>query len=279
MEDNIYQPPSSGFDLTAPKQAPGSSGNYSFDRAFSLGWEGFTQNMGLGMGITLILLLLTILATISCFGIFFALPQLIASVSMVGLAMVRNTLTIETMFSGFQTYWSTLGAVFIRMLISIALAVAFQLPLWILLFGTGTIGDFQDLEALNEQTLSSSTLLFSLSLLQNLVYPVSFYLEARFIVSYPLIIEQNYNPIEAMKLSWQMTASNQWSLWLLYFLANVIAGGGVLLCCIGVFFTAPLAMAIQGGAISLLLDDDHQSQDETPVTFENNGPGTDNPYG
>jgi uncharacterized membrane protein len=59
----------------------------------------------------------------------------------------------------------------------------------------------------------------------------------------PLIIDKRMNFGTAMKTSWKMVTKHWWQAFGLFVLAGLISGIGVLACCIGVLFTAPIGVA------------------------------------
>ena len=68
-----------------------------------------------------------------------------------------------------------------------------------------------------------------------------------FVVSWmftlPLIIDKQMNFGTALKTSWKMVTKHWWQAFGLFVLAGLISGVGVLACCIGVLFTAPIGVA------------------------------------
>lgn len=65
-----------------------------------------------------------------------------------------------------------------------------------------------------------------------------------FFFTYPLIVNRGLGPIEAMKTSLQVTGQN----WLMFILFGtvvyIVAGIGILACCVGIIFTFPLLFLI-----------------------------------
>ena len=67
---------------------------------------------------------------------------------------------------------------------------------------------------------------------------------------------------EALQASWEKTKGHYWQLFGLGFLATIIAGSGVLLCFIGVYFTLIISYAAQVIAYRMLWKDDEQAAEE-----------------
>ena len=63
-----------------------------------------------------------------------------------------------------------------------------------------------------------------------------------------LILDRNVGPIEALRLSAQITQGNRLTLFLLYLLSSGIQLLGVLACCIGVFVTTPFIILLSAVA-------------------------------
>ena len=67
---------------------------------------------------------------------------------------------------------------------------------------------------------------------------------------------------EALQASWEKTKGHYWQLFGLGFLATIIAGSGVLLCGIGIYFTLIISYAAQVIAYRMLWKDDEQAAEE-----------------
>jgi hypothetical protein len=77
------------------------------------------------------------------------------------------------------------------------------------------------------------------------------YLSVCWVFMFPLIMDKQLNFWPAMKLSRQVVGKHWWTIFLLLFVGGLIAGLGVLACCVGVFVT----MAIFFGAMVYAYED------------------------
>lgn len=60
--------------------------------------------------------------------------------------------------------------------------------------------------------------------------------------SMPLIADDRAGAIEALVTSWNTVKTNFWTYLLAYFIFQLISSAGMIACCVGVLFTAPLSM-------------------------------------
>jgi uncharacterized membrane protein len=82
----------------------------------------------------------------------------------------------------------------------------------------------------------------SLPVLCLCLVPVTFF-TVSFQFTIPLIIDRGMTFGQAMKLSWHMVFKHWWLLFGLTVVAGLIAMAGLLGCCVGVLFTAPIGLA------------------------------------
>jgi hypothetical protein len=82
----------------------------------------------------------------------------------------------------------------------------------------------------------------SLPVLCLCLVPVTFF-TVSFQFTSPLIIDRGMTFGQAMKLSWHMVFKHWWLLFGLTVVAGLIAMAGLLGCCVGVLFTAPIGLA------------------------------------
>jgi hypothetical protein len=68
------------------------------------------------------------------------------------------------------------------------------------------------------------------------------FLQINWIFTLPLIIDRQMDFWSAMRASWKMVRKHWWRVFGLTFLAGLIAALGILLCCVGALFTAPIAI-------------------------------------
>lgn len=280
MDQNVYRPPSN-FEHSPDRSQNGSFGEFNFDKAFELGWVGFTRNIGLSLGVEIVWFILIFLATISCVGIPLALPHFTAAASMFGLAMVRQKLDFNVLFVGFQQYGKILGAVLLMGLVYMSLAIIFYLPLLGVLFASGGIEALEELDNNDFDAANQSGLLLIVYLFQYIQIPLQMYFTGRFMLVYPLILERQLGPVEAMKVSWAVTGPQHWMILLFQFVVSLVTASGMILCGIGILFSIPLGLAIQGAGIHLFLDNPgggKEATEEGPTTLLETEKGEENPY-
>jgi uncharacterized membrane protein len=70
------------------------------------------------------------------------------------------------------------------------------------------------------------------------------YLAIAWIFALPLVIDKKLGFWEAMELSRKVVKKNWWTVFALALLAGLVGSAGIVVCCIGVFFTVPLTYAI-----------------------------------
>lgn len=273
QDENVYQPPQSTTDTG---RQPGGFGHYNLDRSFALGWDAFKEDLGFGVGFTIVFFLITTIAALTCIGIPAALPQLMASIPIVGLMMIRRRSSMNNLFAGFNAY----GAVFIAMLllglIHLVFYFIFAAPSFFMMvkdldFASMKDLSFEEIATLLTEHMTKLNSDFSgarllTTLFSYLYYPVSFYFGGRFILAYPLIIDRKYEALAAIKTSWLITAPYQWHMMLMIFLIGLVSVSGLLACCVGILFSFPLSVAIQGAVIYQFFGEDAAVPSSAPAT-------------
>ena len=66
------------------------------------------------------------------------------------------------------------------------------------------------------------------------------YIGVRLLMTVPLVIDRGMGATDAMKWSWRGLQGQVFMLLIVYFCASILSGLGVLLCCVGFFFTMPI---------------------------------------
>ncbi|MCE9596915.1 MAG: hypothetical protein K8S54_03020 [Spirochaetia bacterium] len=261
MLENVYQPPNGGGSLP-PIHEGGSS--YNLDRTFALGWHGFRNNLGVGFGFAVIMPILLILALVTCIGALAAVPHLAAAYSIFGLLMVRGKTELGEMFRPFKSYGSILGAFLLVFTVTQLAVLIFSGPYYYLTFASVdwstvmSLPDAERAEAIGKAMQGGpkgGAAVFA-NLFSFLSYPLSLYVAGRVLLIYPLIVERGLGTMDAIQKSLELTKPYQWHLMLLGLLAGLVAGAGILACCIGIFFSVPFSMALHGAAIYQLLGED-----------------------
>jgi predicted Zn finger-like uncharacterized protein len=251
----------SGFE--GPTVAAGVSSDYSLDlgRIFNRGWNGFTQGLGMFVGVTVVGILLS-LPVFVVVGLLSMVP-LIGSLLggtvnaaivaplwygwvIVALAQLRGKpWSFGDIFGGFR-FWVP---VFVFSLIVNAFSWACTLPanICLLLAGSGN-PLFYMLKG--QRPPPPDPTLSLLGQLLNLVGVVILIIVSiRFFVMCPyLIIDRKCGAIDAIKANATLTKGHFFG-WLgLSLLFGLIAGAGVLACCVGIFFTVPLCYCLMTSA-------------------------------
>jgi hypothetical protein len=265
--DNVYQPPQANLQ---PDREPSSGfGHFDFGRTFQLAGSAYGQQVGLGVGATLLLPFISLAMAITIIGIPFGLPVLLAGIPVFGYMMIRREASIGDLFSGFRSYGWVLLAFFLVTVASYIIMLPFSLPQMLYLYGDfpfGAIGS----DSFGEQMQVWAEVLKEKQanpfdpdylwrvLISYAAYPITMYIGARLILIYPLIIIRKMTAIDAIKTSWAVTAPYQWWLVLLQFVSGIIAVSGMFLCFIGLLFSMPFSMSLHGAAIYQLFGEDKE---------------------
>lgn len=254
MSQNVYRPSESSFQGAA-SEGPQGFGRFDFSRAMSIGVEAYKPYIGLGVGTTIVWILLFLVAyvlTIALVGLFL-MPVLAIGPTMLGLNMVRKRPEFSNLFRGFEAYGRVLGTA--------ALLSIFALPVLLIMAGP-FFGATIYMSLQNKGTASADPNMAALGLMgvsylfMLVMVPVVYYLMGRMILVFPLVIERAYGPMQAIKTSWSVTAPYQWWLMLFAFTTQIVGQMGMYLCGFGMLFTMPLSHAFTGAAIYMLLGED-----------------------
>jgi membrane-anchored glycerophosphoryl diester phosphodiesterase (GDPDase) len=189
--------------------------------------------------------------------------------------MIRRQASTGDLFIGFRQYWAILLAFLIILVISYSLSLPFAIPQYVYLFGDFPLDRIatSSWEELFKEWFESyskkaadpfSTERLGTSLIGYLYYPIAMYLNGRFLLIYPLIVIRKVPAIEAIKTSWSVTAPYHWWLLLLNGLGGIVAPMGILACCVGILFTFPFSLLLQGSAIFQLFGEDKPARSEAP---------------
>ena len=240
----------------------------------SRGWELFKGNLG-----TLVVsFLLMLLVEMACAGalnlvtmafgkglltapiafrlgynyLFTAVISLVMGPLMGGLFLVylktirRQTTSVGEVFAGFQ---NAFGQLFLGALVVSLVVNACMLPFnFVWQTKAGPLleqmqhmqSDPAGMQHLLPQLLSAFT--SALPLLFVCLIPVTF-LTVSWQFTLPLIIDKQMDFGTAMKTSWKMVNRHWWQVFGLTILVGLVSFAGLLGCCIGVLFTAPIGLA------------------------------------
>jgi hypothetical protein len=260
------------FSAAAAKAVDFSERDYELDigGCISRGWELFKENFGVLFAACLILVVMQfatglVVAPVAKFlmhapalvqvGFKFLLPVVTAlvlgpvagGVNLVFLKKIRRQETsVGDVFAGFQKAFAQLylGALAVGLTTGACL-----LPgnyVW-QTRGGPLLEQMQHLQSdpaglqnLLPQLMSAA--LSALPVFLVCLLPATFFVVS-WMFTLPLIIDKQMNFGTAMKTSWKMVAKHWWQAFGLFVLAGLISGVGVLACCIGVLFTAPIGVA------------------------------------
>lgn len=258
IEDNAYRTPEAS--LHEPSAARDQFGPFQMEKALSAGWSCYTEAIGLGVAFLLVWLILIMVAFFSLIG-WIVLPHLGAGILMFGLSMARRRAAFNSMFVAFNAF----GRVFLASLILflIGFVIVFLLYIPAILDVATKVGGIDAILRGDEKALQqlSNPLLWNSPYL-SITYlgtPLQLYLNGRFLIVFPLIIERGYGAVEALKASWRASASGHLFLLLFMFLVMLISYVGIILCLVGILFTIPLGLAFYGVAMRQLLGEDVES--------------------
>lgn len=238
-------PEFAGTAGVVPPPAPAELATDLAARAYTLdlggcirrGWELVKTNLGLLLGVTVLTFLLIGAASAVPFvggiiGIVVDGP-LMAGLYLVFLKRLRGEeATVGNMFDGFRLAF---GQCILGYLVPSLLAGLLILPGAICL-GIGIVAH-QHTEAAGFGLIGVGAVLLVLAL------PVAVYLSIGWLFTLPLIIDKRLDFWPAMKLSRAIVQRHWWSWFGLALLAGLISMLGVLLCCVGMLFTIPIALA------------------------------------
>ncbi len=209
------------------------SRGFSIGDSIGRGWEVVSSNFGLMIGATAIWILCNLTSAIPCVGILIGLgvtPILQAGIYNLALKLHRDEhAEFGDAFSPFSTSYLQLFLYTIVQAILIGLAV---LPGYALIF-IGT------LMADRSEAVGVMTSLFGVLLM----LPPAIYLGVSWAFTAPLIIDKGLDFWPAMELSRKVVAGQFFKVFGLVFLCGLIVMAGVIALCVGIFVTAPLALA------------------------------------
>jgi membrane-anchored glycerophosphoryl diester phosphodiesterase (GDPDase) len=248
MDDNAYKTPSTQMD--SGSSGPGTFGRFDFGKGISDGLAAFKENIGPGIGLSILLSLLSVLALCTGLGYFFLVPQLSVGFAFMGLYMIRKRLETKTIFLGFRRY----GGVLIVFLVTFLISTIFSAPQYIIAsqkMGDITGKNFQEAYMAFALALSEAGIIWSL--IGWIGTLIIIYISVRIMLYAPLLVERNMSVEEAIKSSISATAPDQWALLGYFLVVSLISMSGIIICGIGIIVTIPLGVAMYGSALHQLL--------------------------
>lgn len=224
---------------------PLADGDYDLDvgACVSQGWALLKANFGLLFGGVAIFMLIqggiALLGQIPLIGILVSLVSIILGGPITGglyyflLRVVRGEpAEIGDIFAGFRINFGQLVLVYLVMAL---LVVVMMIPGAVV----AAIAIFKMTHT--HQMDATSVVMATIGSLVALV-PV-IYFGVSWLFAIPLVIDKHLDFWPALMHSRKMVSKHWWSVFALMILTSVINLGGLAICCIGVFFTSPLAFA------------------------------------
>ena len=237
MQADVY---STSPGALKPAAAPSDSDRFApleLGRCFDLAWHRTTEQLSVGVWLTLMGVLALCLAAIPLLG-----PVALAGFSIAGLRFVQRRAQVSDLFAGFSRFLPVLVAGVFMGFSYLALLLAGYVPIF-LATRPGMVGG-------GSGAFAATLVLLSLSYGFLLIALAAVYwLHGRWILVYALIIERHYGAFRALQTSWRITQPYQWRLLFLSFVGFTTAVAGTYLCGVGLLFTFPLSLAIQGAVV------------------------------
>jgi len=273
--DNPYAPPQSAF---APQAAPRPLGGIPFtvSDVFNWSWAIFSERMwpciyifwgyaavSWALSVGMQILLSSLMAIVREPVFFLFLNTIITLVNMVvqvwlgigmslGLLKIarREPVSFEVLFTGGQAVVSTIMA-------AIVAGGIIGVPLIIL--ASGLIVLF--VTGIQHMDSWGALILFVLGCGLTAVF--LFYMMARLMQFYYLVMDRNLGVLDSIQLSWQLTRGRAATIILVYLLQIVVNLAGLLACCVGLIFALPLS-SLLNIVTYLALSEPAKAVDKTP---------------
>ena len=218
-------------------------GSYTLGEILSAGWAGFTDKIGIGIGIALIFILIHgIGSNIPFLNLLYVIAvqfPLQAGVALVGIKLADAglgrgpNLEVGDLFSGFSKYGSAMGAGWLTVLILGVPAGILIVALVVIAEAAGGRGD-------------AAQAIVILGVLVVLI-PV-LYVGLRLAFVFNLIMDQGMGAVDALKQSWTLTKGHVLNLFLLGLVAVAAMVAGTLLFIVGIFPAVVFVWAMFGAA-------------------------------
>jgi hypothetical protein len=197
------------------------------------GWELVSGNFGLAIGATAIWILCNVAGAIPCVGILISLAVTpIVQAGLYRLFLKLNRGEPAEFGDAFSTFSTSYLQLFLYALVQIILIAICLIPGYALIF----IGNI-----LAQRSEGASVLLSLFGVL--LILPPAIYLGVSWAFAPLLIVDKGLDFWPAMELSRKVTAKNFFGTFALLFICGMIFIAGVVALCLGIFVSAPLALA------------------------------------
>jgi uncharacterized membrane protein len=223
----------------APAQLGG--GSYTLGEILNAGWAGFTNKIGIGLGVVLIFLVIHLIGSnvpfLNLLYLILAQFPLQAGLALVGIKLGDaglgrdSVIEVGDLFAGFSRYGSTMGAGWL-------LAAILLVPAGIVVGLLGLIGN-----AIGGDTAAVAMAIGIILLLVPVIY-----VGLRLFFIFYLIMDQQMGAIESIQQSWAITHGHVLNLFVLALVMGGAMIAGTLLLIVGVFPAMVFAMATYGAA-------------------------------
>jgi len=220
----------------------GEGRSFAIGEVIGQGWQLVMDNIGLTVGASLVVIICLVVAgIIPCLGFIIGLvvnAPLIAGLQNLLLKLHRQEpAEFSDVFSPFSTSFLQL---FLFGLVQMVLSVVAMMPGYAVIFFGSLLAD---------QSEGASALLTLVGGL--LILPPAIYLGVSWLFSPLLIVDKRLDFWPAMELSRKVAAKNFLGVFALLLICGLIAMGGALALCVGLFFAVPVAF----GAIAITYEE------------------------
>lgn len=212
MSENPYAPPSA--DLGTEAASTGGTGDFDVGRCLSEAWAITWANFPLWLVAGIVIVVVSLLATLSVIGIVLALPVIGWGITLFGLRMHDGGARVGDLFEGFSRYGSALVTMLVVGSVITAIGLAGQ--------SLQLVGEFRDDELLKGLGIALYWVVFLLVL-------------SRLFFSYFYVVDRDVSGSDALREAWAVTAPIKWKVVLLALLSSVIPLVGLLFLIVGVF--------------------------------------------
>lgn len=241
MEDILDQGYKSNEEFNGPSLSELGMDGYKFDfgKAFEIGWQAFSKDIGSFILYTLVYFLLIIVSAFTVIGLFLIAMPLTAGFMLYGAKCLRGEdLEFNDFFGGFKFFSPLLGYVGLMLLIGLLIIVPIAI-----LFGL----QIEFLETASPTEINNY--------IQGIVWPIqgistiaSFFIQTFFFFTVPLIVLGELGTIDAIKWSFKLAMKNFWWILLFAFVVGILTQIGIYVCLVGILFTIPLGQCLTLGA-------------------------------
>lgn len=190
MSENPYAPPAADVETPARGGPMEGTGDFLIGQCFSDAWATTWASFPLWLGVGLASGIVMMLSGLTIIGIFLVWPVVVYGVVLFLLRVHDGTAAFDDLWAGFRNYGSTLGSGFALGFLMVLLTYVGQIP--------AIIGTFSGSLSL---TIVGQILTFAWS-----------FVLVRFYFAFFLWVDRDERPIDAIGLSWTLTAPVKWKM-------------------------------------------------------------------